>query len=100
MKNSVNWTRIGLHVLFWLVYLPLNAVLNCLLQRASVEKYFSEFLIGEAFSLPVKLLLTYFVFYYIIPLYLDRSKLSKLLLSLLAAFGISILAYRVVLIYN
>lgn len=51
-------------------------------------------LIGETVSLPVKLLLTYFVFYYVIPLYLDRSKIWKLVGLLLLAFAVATLLYR------
>lgn len=90
----LNWQRISLHILFWVVYVPLNAVLNCLLQRAPLEEYFREALIGEIFSLPVKLLLTYFVFYYVIPLYLDRSKIWKLVGLLILAFAVATVLYR------
>lgn len=96
---NLNWQRISLHILFWAVYVPLNAVLNCILQRAPLEENFREALIGEAFSLPVKLLLTYFVFYYVIPLYLDRSKIWKLVGLLLMAFGVATVVYRVEIAY-
>jgi len=99
MLRRLNWPRIGLHVLFWAVYLPLNAALNCIMYRLPFDKIFEQALIGEAFSLPVKLALTYFVFYYVIPLYLERNKLSKLLGALLGAFVIAMLVYRLVLGY-
>lgn len=91
---TINWQRISLHILFWTVYVPLNAVLNCILQRVPLEEHFKDALIGEMFSLPVKLLLTYFVFYYVIPLYLDRSKIWKLVGLLLSAFAIATVIYR------
>ncbi|MFN0035650.1 MAG: sensor histidine kinase [Saprospiraceae bacterium] len=90
----MNWQRISLHVLFWVVYTPLNAVLNCILQRVPVIENFRFALISETFSLPVKLLLTYFVFYYVIPLYLDRSKIWKLVGLLLLAFAVATVLYR------
>jgi Putative regulator of cell autolysis len=90
----INWQRISLHVLFWAVYVPLNAVLNCILAGAPLEENFHEAFIGEIFSLPVKLLLTYFVFYYVIPLYLDRSKIWKLVGLLLLAFAVATVLYR------
>ncbi len=96
---NLNWQRISLHILFWAVYVPLNAVLNCILQRVSLEETFRESLIGEAFSLPVKLLLTYFVFYYVIPLYLDRSKIWKLVGLLLLAFAVATILYRLEIAY-
>jgi len=91
---NLNWQRISLHVLFWAVYVPLNAVLNCILQQETLDEGFKNALIGEAFSLPVKLLLTYFVFYYVIPLYLDRSKIWKLVGLLLLAFAVATVIYR------
>jgi two-component system LytT family sensor kinase len=91
---NLNWQRISLHILFWVVYTPLNAVLNCILQRAPVEEAFQFALTAEIFSLPVKLLLTYFVFYYVIPLYLDRSKIWKLIGLLLLAFAVATVLYR------
>lgn len=91
---KLNWQRISLHLLFWMVYVPLNAVLNCILGRATLEDGFKDALIGEIFSLPVKLLFTYFVFYYVIPLYLDRSKIWKLVGLLLLAFAVATAIYR------
>ncbi|MDO8365346.1 MAG: histidine kinase [Saprospiraceae bacterium] len=96
---NLNWQRISLHVLFWIVYVPLNAVLNCILARQTLEEGFKDALIGEAFSLPVKLLLTYFIFYYVIPLYLDRSKIWKLVGLLFMAFGVATVIYRFEIAY-
>ncbi len=91
---KLNWQRISLHVLFWAVYVPLNAILSCILSRKALEDGFQESIIGEAFSLPVKLLLTYFIFYYVIPLYLDRNKIWKLVGLLLLAFFVATVLYR------
>lgn len=91
---NFSWQRISLHVIFWAVYVPLNAVLNCILQRAPVEENFQFAVIAEVFSLPVKWLLTYFVFYYVIPLYLERSKMWKLVGLLLFAFAVATVLYR------
>ncbi|MCB0528784.1 MAG: histidine kinase [Lewinellaceae bacterium] len=91
---SLNWTRIALHIIFWLVYLPINAIISCLLRRANIAEEFGMALVGEAFSLPVKLIFTYFVFYYIIPLYLERSKLWQLVGLLLLAFIAATFLYR------
>jgi two-component system, LytTR family, sensor kinase len=90
----LNWIRIALHCLFWLVYLPVNSVLACILQRAPINTFFKTSLISEAFSLPVKLAFTYFIFYYVIPIYLERSKLKHLIGLALLAFAISTLLYR------
>jgi sensor histidine kinase YesM len=90
----MNWTRIALHALFWLVYLPINAVLACILRGLPLEETFRPALVGEAYSLPVKLLLTYFIFYYVIPLYLERSKIWQLVGLLLASFVVVTILYR------
>ena len=95
----MNWSRIGLHVLFWAVYLPLNAALTCTVYRQPLETAFWGVLAGETFSLPVKMAFTYFTFYYIIPLYLERNKLTQLLLTLIGAFLVTLLIYRLVLGY-
>ncbi len=95
----LNWNRISLHVLFWAVYVPLNAALTCAMYRQPLEEAFWGTLVGEAFNLPVKMAFTYFVFYYIIPLYLERNKLSQLVFALFSAFTVTMLAYRVVLVY-
>ena len=78
-----NLDRIGLHCIFWMVYLLLNAVLNCAIHNWPMDKLFWKVLQGEAMSLPIKMALTYYVFYYIIPLYMDRSRLWKMILMLL-----------------
>jgi two-component system LytT family sensor kinase len=95
--KSWNWVRIGLHFLFWAVYLPLNATLTCILYKQPLQSFFGHALEGEIYSLPVKILLTYFVFYYIIPLYLERHKVGRLILMLLLGFAVTIVAYRFVL---
>ena len=99
--NELHWHRIGLHVLFWAVYLPLNALLSDILfgYEGDLERAFGQALVAESFSLPVKIALTYFVFYQVIPLYMERSKLSKLLGILLLAFVVCMILYRLVMDY-
>lgn len=86
--------RIALHILFWVLYVPINAVLACILQRGPLDKLFGMAVYSELCSLPVKLLFVYFFFYYIIPLYLERSKLGKLVLLSFAAFAVATLLAR------
>ena len=93
--ERVNWTRIAYHISFWLVYLFLNSWLGSLFYKIELDRAF----LGEAFILPVKIILTYFVFYYIIPLYLDRDKVWKLVGLTLLAFVVDSLLYRVVSVY-
>lgn len=93
----MNWTRIGSHVSFWLVYLMLNTVLTCIMHRLPLPDSLPTALAGELMVLPLKLALTYFVFYFIIPLYLDRNKLVPLVALTLAAFAVVTIAYRFIL---
>lgn len=86
----INWLRVGYHVSFWVVYLILNAWLGYFYNRISLQQAF----INETAVIPVKLLLTYFIFYRIIPLYLDRDKLWKSMGLTLAAFAVATLLYR------
>ncbi len=96
---KLNWGRIGKHILFWLVYVVLNGVLTSIYDRVPVAENLPRAMFGELFSLPPKIALVYFIFYYIIPLYLDRSKVGKLVLLILAAFVIATVFYRVVIVY-
>jgi two-component system, LytTR family, sensor kinase len=95
----LNWTRIGYHASFWLVYLPLNAVLYCVINRLPLFDNFYRALSGEIIVLPVKMMLVYYVFYYIIPLYLDRDKVFRLLLMSLIGVTTTMLIYRLVVKY-
>jgi two-component system, LytTR family, sensor kinase len=96
MKNSLSfdWRRIGLHVLFWSAYVPLNATLACIIQSQPVGANLLSAIQTEAFTLPIKIPFVYFFFYYIIPLYLERSKTLKLILLSLFAFVVTTLFYR------
>jgi hypothetical protein len=90
--ERLNWTRIGYHICFWLVYLFLNSWLGSIYNKVELDRAF----LGEATVLPVKILLTYFVFYRVIPLYLDRDKVWKLVGLMLLAFIVAIVLYRMV----
>lgn len=87
--------RVLAHICFWLVYLLLNASLTVVYNRIP----FNESLLGEICVLPIKMGLTYFVFYYIIPLYLDRTKVGKLVGITLLAFVVTTLTYRLFMAY-
>ena len=95
----MNWTRIFYHTSFWIVYLILNSILTCIMQNLPIPEAIPTALYGEAFVLPVKMALTYFVFYYIIPLYLERDKVFKLIALVLVAFIISTFVYRLILAF-
>lgn len=93
----MNRIRVGYHILFWSVYLLLNGLVVCIMSGWSLPDDLPYAMYREAYSLPVKLALTYFIFYYVLPLYLERSKLRKLILLTLASFVIATFFYRVII---
>lgn len=91
----INWIRIGYHLLFWIAYLFFNGLVVCVMEGQKINSFLLPAMYREAYSLPVKLAFTYFIFYYVIPLYLDRSKLAILVLMSVVSFAIATLLYRV-----
>lgn len=89
-----NWPRISLHVLFWLVYLPVNATLACLIQGIELYENLGQAIIAEAVLLPLKIALVCFIFYFVIPMYLRRERWYKLVLYILLGFTLAVIAYR------
>ena len=96
MKN-ISVKRVSLHVIFWLVYIFLNAVLTSIFAKQPLPENLPRAMTAEVYSLPAKMALVYFVFYFIIPLYLDRSKVRILVLLTLAAFILTAAVYRLIL---
>lgn len=96
-KMNLSAKRILLHVIFWLVYIFLNAVLTSIFAKQPLPENLPQAMTAEIYSLPAKMALVYFVFYYIIPLYLDRSKVRILVLLTLAAFILTAAVYRLIL---
>jgi two-component system, LytTR family, sensor kinase len=95
-----NLKRIARHVLFWAVYIILNAILSAFQRRMPIGEVFFKAAFAEIFILPVKLGLVYFVFYYLIPRYSDdRISLRRMIGLGIVAFSVSIAFYRVVLGY-
>lgn len=92
---SKKYVRIGYHILFWSVYLALNGLVICVIEghRLNVDNWWI-LVKREAFAVPTKMVHTYFIFYQIIPLYLDRSKLGKLIAMTLLSFVAAIFLYR------
>ncbi|MBN8683218.1 MAG: histidine kinase [Chitinophagales bacterium] len=89
------WIRIILHCSFWAVYLPLHAFLDCINSGKYDFNSWAKFVWQESFTLPVKIGLTYFVFYYIIPLYLDRSKVGKMVGLTFLSFLLAAVLHRI-----
>jgi two-component system LytT family sensor kinase len=92
----LNWTRIAYHALFWTVYVPLNAALACLVQGLSVYDYFLSGVTSELILVPVKMLFVYYIFYFVIPLFLERSKVLTLISTSLLGFIVTAILYRCV----
>jgi two-component system LytT family sensor kinase len=93
----INPSRLAAHVSFWAVYVVLNGILICIMQRAPIPEALPKAIFGEIFVLPLKIALTYFVFYYIIPLYLDRNQVGKLVGLTVLAFAIITVLYRLLI---
>lgn len=90
-------SRLAAHISFWVVYVMLNGILICIMRGEPIGDYLPKAIFGEIFVLPLKIGLTYFVFYYIIPLYLDRSKVWKLVGLTLLGFAVTTAIYRLLL---
>ena len=84
-----------MHISFWLVYLPLHAFLDCINTNKYQFDVWTKYILQESFTLPVKIGLTYFVFYYIIPLYLDRSKVGKMVGLTFLSFLLAAVLHRI-----
>lgn len=93
-SRNLNWNRVALHIVFWVVYIALNGVLTSIYSHSPLPENLPSAWLAELFSLPPKILLVYFVFYYIIPLYLERNKVWKLVALSLLAFLITMVVYR------
>ena len=94
--KTIDWARVGYHVLFWAVYIPLNSTFACLLQGLNIYDYFWQAITQELMLSPVKMLLVYFIFYYLLPTFLENSKIFKLILWGVVAYIITGLLYRAV----
>ena len=94
--GGLNWKRIGLHAFFWGMYIPVNAALSCLIQGLSIYEYFQSSLIAELVLTPVKMSYVYFIFYFVIPLYIERSKWFLLILISMMGLVLAAIIYRLV----
>lgn len=92
--------RLAKHIAFWVVCLVLSALLTGIQEqfKGSPDPYLSAF-IGELLIMPVKIGLTYFTFYYLLPLYLDRRTVWKLIGLFLLALLVAAILYRLILLY-
>ncbi len=99
-QSTIDWLRIGIHILFWSVFVLLNAILTCFLRKMPLDEGLPRAIMAELFVVPIKAGLTYLVFYYIIPQYLDdRRKIRALVLVGIGVFAAAILLYRMMLAY-
>lgn len=91
--------RILQHLLFWLLFLLLNVALRMAFAAPTDLAYppvlrFFRFTLNESVFLIWKALPFYFIFYYLLPKYLPKSKYLQLSGFLLLTFAISIYGYR------
>ncbi len=82
--------RILKHASFWLAYLLLNVRLQAFEETTNVWTVLK----GELLTMPPKILLTYFVFYWTIPRFFNKKNKLLLLLELVVAFAAATLFYR------
>jgi two-component system, LytTR family, sensor kinase len=92
--GKLNFHRIGYHVIFWLAYLPLNATITNLVSGASVYENLQNAMRGELSTLPVKMAVVYFIFYVILPRFLQQRKAVWLGMSIFFTLIIGSLLYR------
>ena len=95
-EKKLDWKRISYHVLFWAVYIPLNATFACLLQSLEVYQYFWQVLTQEMTMTVVKMGLVYYIFYFVLPTYLENSQILKLILASLLGYFVTGIVYRAV----
>lgn len=78
------WERISRHVLYWCSWWAFYALVNT---NAHGNGSYVDWLLVELFVLPVKLTLTYFVIYYLLPRFTEKRRyFSLLLLTLTLCF--------------
>ncbi len=94
--KPTDWKRIGYHVLFWSVYIPLNATFACLLQGLTIYVYFWQAITQELVLSPVKMMLVYFIFYFLLPTFLENSKIPELVIGVFVSYIVTGLIYRAV----
>ena len=81
--------RILLHVVFWLTYLLWGGYV-----LGSYDGNFNRSFMNDLIHLPLKMMITYFIMYYILPRYMETKKYGQLtiIFSALVVFGA--LAFR------
>jgi two-component system, LytTR family, sensor kinase len=94
--RPIDWKRVSYHILFWAVYIPLNATFACLLQGLNIYDYFWQAITQELVLSPVKMLLVYFIFYVLLPKFLENSKIFALIVSAFFSYITTGLIYRAV----
>ena len=91
--------RVLRHILFWLLYLLLYAVVNMLfpassdLDFAPVERFF-RFFFRELAFLPWKIIPFYFLFYFLLPKYLDSEAYLRIGLYFSLILLVCLVGYR------
>ncbi|HMQ46756.1 MAG TPA: histidine kinase [Saprospiraceae bacterium] len=91
--------RVLLHIGFWLLFVALYVAIQMLFAAPSDLAYpplqrAGRFLLSELILLPWKIIPFYFLFYYLIPKYLQRGAYWQLTLSFLAIIIICLFGYR------
>lgn len=83
VKQRLNWlfrNRVLQHVLFWVAHLVFYATLY-----GSFEENYGQTFLEEFMYMPVKIVFTYFVMYFLLPNYLFAGRYTSFLLLFLAS---------------
>ena len=89
--------RLPFHILFWLIYYLWSSYVT-----ASFDYKFYRAFMSEAITLPLKIVVAYFLLYYLLPKYILTGKYKKLiiiffLLALIAGFIFRVLQGAIIL---
>lgn len=84
--------RILYHILFWLVYFIWSGFVSGAYDRLFYRSY-----VTELFHLPLKLVVTYFLMYFVIPLYFEKRNIGQFILTLLLLIFLSTFVHRIII---
>jgi len=89
--DSLIKTKITYHILFWLIY-----YLSIGLITSSYDDDFLKAFIIDGLQLPLKILLTYFILYYLFPTYFLKKKHKQLVLLFIPTVILAGIIYRLI----
>ena len=92
------WVRIGIHILFWFLYL-LFAALN--IKRFYEDEDLFEIMYRMIFTMPVDAIAAYFTVYFLLPKFLYKRKYFLFgIIFLFSAIGLILLQRAILWFYS